>query len=57
MRARIQRIVEVLDGKGEFGSCTCGGIIKFYSDAGVKCSSCNKLYGVWTGGHKAASWK
>ena len=49
MRQRIQRIVEVVEEKGEYGSCNCGGIIRFYSDAGVKCSSCNKLFGVWTG--------
>ena len=48
MRPRVQRIVEVMGSKGEFGTCTCSGKVLYYSDFAVKCESCGKLYGVWS---------
>ncbi|MBI4258793.1 MAG: hypothetical protein HY619_07545 [Thaumarchaeota archaeon] len=46
-RPRIIRQIEVLEDKGVFGACSCGGDVRFYSDSGVKCSVCGKLYGLW----------
>ena len=37
----------ILADKGIFGICTCGGEIMFYSNRGVLCTRCGKLYGVW----------
>jgi len=37
----------VLADKGVFGICSCGGDIMFYSNRGVLCTSCGKLYGTW----------
>jgi hypothetical protein len=37
----------VLSDKGVFGVCSCGGEIMFYSNRGVLCARCGKLYGVW----------
>jgi hypothetical protein len=37
----------VLPEKGVFGVCSCGGDIMFYSNRGVLCSRCGKLYGTW----------
>ena len=47
MRPRIQRTITVLETRGVFGTCNCGGRVLYYSDSGVKCESCGKLYGVW----------
>lgn len=54
MRPRIQRTITVLETRGEFGICSCGGKVLYYSDSGVKCESCGKLYGVWSQRHKKA---
>jgi hypothetical protein len=37
----------VLSDKGIFGICNCGGEIMFYSNKGVLCTRCGKLYGTW----------
>jgi hypothetical protein len=37
----------VLIDKGIFGICNCGGEIMFYSNRGVLCTRCGKLYGTW----------
>ena len=37
----------MLKEKGTFGSCSCGGDVSFYSNRGVQCDRCGKLYGVW----------
>ena len=37
----------VLTDKGVFGVCSCGGEIMFYSNRGVLCTRCGKLYGIW----------
>ncbi|MCS4538721.1 MAG: hypothetical protein HYY67_07690 [Thaumarchaeota archaeon] len=54
MRPRIQRTITVLETRGVFGTCNCGGRVLYYSDSGVKCESCGKLYGVWSIRHKQA---
>jgi hypothetical protein len=46
-RPKIVRLVEVIKAKGEYGTCSCGGSVVYYTDAGVKCSECGKLYGLW----------
>jgi hypothetical protein len=33
--------------QGTWGSCGCGGKISYYSDFGVRCEKCSKLYGTW----------
>ena len=47
MRPKKLRIVQVVEECGIFGECLCGGDIIFYSDSGVKCKDCGKLYGTW----------
>jgi len=37
----------ILTDKGVFGLCSCGGEIMFYSNRGVLCTRCGKLYGTW----------
>jgi len=37
----------ILTDKGVFGVCSCGGDIMFYSNRGVLCRRCGKLYGTW----------
>jgi len=37
----------ILTDKGVFGLCSCGGDIMFYSNRGVLCTRCGKLYGTW----------
>lgn len=54
MRPRIQRTITVLETRGVFGTCKCGGKVLYYSDSGVKCESCSKLYGVWSTRHTQA---
>lgn len=46
-RQRVVRQIFVLEDRGVFGTCSCGGDVKFYTDSGVKCSVCGKLYGLW----------
>jgi uncharacterized protein YbbC (DUF1343 family) len=43
----VHHIVDVVDEMGVFGTCSCGEQVVYYSDNGVKCRSCGKLYGVW----------
>jgi hypothetical protein len=33
--------------KGVFGQCDCGHDVYYYSDRGIRCSSCGTLYGTW----------
>jgi len=47
MRPKSIRIIESVHNKGEFGPCSCGGKVLYYTDRGVRCSTCGKLYGVW----------
>ncbi|MEM3383002.1 MAG: hypothetical protein QW698_03040 [Nitrososphaerales archaeon] len=42
----IKAKTQVLEKKGVYGKCSCNGEILFYSDRSVRCSSCNKLYGL-----------
>ncbi|MHB1908147.1 MAG: hypothetical protein ACYCQJ_04645 [Nitrososphaerales archaeon] len=39
---------------GSWGKCACGGEISYYSDYGVRCESCQKLYGTWVENLKKA---
>ena len=41
------RLIESIHGKGVFGSCSCAGEVLYYTDRGVRCSTCGKVYGVW----------
>ena len=43
----LSKATVVLMDKGMFGACSCGGDVLFYSDHGVQCRKCSKLYGVW----------
>jgi hypothetical protein len=47
MSQKIVPLFEAIKEKGVYGKCSCGGDILFYSNYGVRCSSCNKLYGLW----------
>jgi hypothetical protein len=47
MRPKTIRIIESIHSKGVFGPCSCGGEVLYYTDKGVRCSTCGKLYGVW----------
>ena len=40
-------MIESIHGKGVFSSCSCGGNVLYYTDRGVRCSTCGKVYGVW----------
>jgi len=44
-------ILESIPTKEPFGRCSCAGEILYYTDRGVRCSTCGKLYGVWTNQH------
>ncbi len=37
-----------------WGNCGCGGRISYYSDFGVRCEKCKKLYGTWVENLKRA---
>lgn len=37
----------ILKDRGVFGTCSCGGDVVFYSNHGVQCKRCGKLYGIW----------
>jgi len=39
----------VVKEKGVFGYCDCGHEVYYYSDRGIRCSSCGRLYGTWKG--------
>jgi hypothetical protein len=43
----VQRRIDILEELGVFGTCSCGAPIIYFSDNGVKCRDCRKLYGVW----------
>ena len=43
----MTKTVMVQSEKGNFGTCSCGGEVLFYSHHGVQCKKCGKLYGVW----------
>jgi hypothetical protein len=47
-RRKTIRLIESIHSKGIFGPCSCGGEVLYYTDKGVRCSTCGKLYGVWT---------
>ncbi len=40
-----QSIPKIIKGKGIFCYCTCGHEVVYYSDSGIRCSKCGKLYG------------
>jgi DNA-directed RNA polymerase subunit N (RpoN/RPB10) len=46
-RRKTIRLIESIHSKGIFGPCSCGGEVLYYTDKGVRCSTCGKLYGVW----------
>ncbi|MEE9585705.1 MAG: hypothetical protein V3W09_02270 [Nitrososphaerales archaeon] len=47
MRRKTIRLIESIHSKGVFGPCSCGGEVLYYTDKGVRCSTCGKLYAVW----------
>ncbi|MGQ9719448.1 MAG: hypothetical protein ACUVWK_06410 [Nitrososphaerales archaeon] len=54
MRQRTVRTIQVVEERGAYGKCTCGGEVLFYSDFGVRCKACGKLYGTWFHRKRAA---
>jgi len=40
--------------QGTWGNCGCGGKIVYFSDFGVRCEKCKKLYGTWVENLKKA---
>ncbi|MCP8308331.1 MAG: hypothetical protein H3Z54_06515 [archaeon] len=54
MRQKTVRLIQVVVEKGIFGKCSCGGEVLFYSDQGVRCKKCGKLYGTWFQRKKSA---
>jgi hypothetical protein len=40
-------VAEKVNGQNAWGSCGCGGKIVYYTDFGVRCEKCKKLYGTW----------
>jgi predicted secreted acid phosphatase len=44
----------VLKQLGKYGDCACGGDVVYYSDFGVRCEKCTKLYGTWVENIKKA---
>jgi len=54
MRRRIVRQIEVVEENGVYGKCSCNGEVLFYSDSGVRCKICGKLYGTWFKRKKSA---
>jgi len=52
IRQRIADDMFSIDGipltnRGIYGTCTCGGNVFYFSNRGVMCDTCRKLYGVW----------
>jgi len=47
MRPKTVRLIQVVEERDVFGKCSCGGEVLFYSDSGVRCKKCGKLYGTW----------
>ncbi|MEM3383069.1 MAG: hypothetical protein QXL52_04500 [Nitrososphaerales archaeon] len=54
MRPKTIRLIQVIEEKGIFGKCSCGDNILYYSDSGVRCRKCSKLYGTWFKRKKSA---
>ncbi|MEM3437486.1 MAG: hypothetical protein QXP55_02980 [Nitrososphaerales archaeon] len=54
MRPKTVRLIQVVEEKGVFGKCSCGDDILYYSDSGVRCKKCSKLYGTWFKRKKSA---
>ena len=52
-RIKSIRLIETMDSKGVFGRCSCAGEVLYYTDQGVRCSTCGKLYGVWSNRRRA----
>lgn len=48
MRQKTIRLIESIHNKGIYGNCSCRGEVLYYNDMGVRCSTCGKLYGIWT---------
>jgi hypothetical protein len=46
--------VAKLGGQHPWGNCGCGGKIVYYTDFGVRCEKCSKLYGTWVENIKKA---
>jgi len=46
LRPRYSQEIKVLQ-KPEFGICSCGGMVMYHDDSGVRCISCKKLYGTY----------
>ena len=46
LRPRYAQEIKVLQ-KPEFGICSCGGMVMYHDDNGVRCISCKKLYGTY----------
>ena len=44
---KVAQATLVLKQHGKYGDCTCGGNIVYYSDYGVRCEKCKRLYGTW----------
>ena len=47
----------ILEQLGSFGDCHCGGKIVYFSDYGVRCKDCMKLYGTWVEDLKKAKFE
>ena len=45
---------EKVNGQNSWGNCACGGKIVYYTDFGVRCDRCKKLYGTWVENLKKA---
>lgn len=43
----MKTAVTMIKEGGVFGKCSCGAEVIFYSNHGVQCKKCDKLYGVW----------
>lgn len=54
MRQKTIRLIQVVEEKGVFGKCSCGDDVLYYSDSGVRCKKCGKLYGTWFKRKKSA---
>jgi hypothetical protein len=47
MMPKTLRLIQIIEEKGIYGKCSCGGNLLFYSDQGIRCEECGKLYGLW----------
>lgn len=47
MKRSKRRLVTTLKEKGVWGTCSCGGDLLYFSDHGIKCVDCGKLYATW----------